>query len=147
MLTPNKKMNSAVQAVLYIACVGTNTPVRSKEICQYQGVTLRYLEHILQQLVRDKILRGVRGPKGGYVLARDRRKISLADIYQCILPLVVDNETGTNDVLQLIIEPAQGSITEQHIAHLTTITLQDLYEKALVQKIDILEAARADFVI
>ena len=43
------------------------------------------LEQVLQQLVRADILRGVRGPRGGYRLARERRRISLGEVVRVLL--------------------------------------------------------------
>src|SRR5262249_43631768 len=47
-----------------------------KEITARQGVPQRYLEQVMQQLVRAGILKGVRGPRGGYRLAPGRRRIT-----------------------------------------------------------------------
>ncbi len=55
-------------------------PVQAKEITARQGVPQRYLEQVMQQLVRAGILKGVRGPRGGYRLARERRRISVGDV-------------------------------------------------------------------
>jgi DNA-binding IscR family transcriptional regulator len=41
---------------------------------------LRHLEPVLQALVRDGILKGIRGPQGGYALARERNRIPADDI-------------------------------------------------------------------
>ena len=66
------------------------TPVQSGEITRRQGIPRRYLEQVLQQLVRDGVLAGVRGPRGGYRLARERRRISLGEIVRVVRAL----ETG-----------------------------------------------------
>ena len=55
-------------------------PVQAKEITARQGVPQRYLEQVMQQLVRAGILKGVRGPRGGYRLAKERRRISVGDV-------------------------------------------------------------------
>ena len=58
--------------------------VQSKEITLRQGIPQRYLEQVMQHLVRAGILKGVRGPRGGYLLARERRRISAGDIVRVI---------------------------------------------------------------
>ncbi len=40
----------------------------------------RYLEHVMQQLVRAGILKDVRGPRGGYRLAKERRRVTVGDV-------------------------------------------------------------------
>ena len=79
MLRITKKMLFAIEAVLDIAYHAGAEPVQSREITRRQGIPQRYLEQALQHLVRDDILVGVRGPRGGYRLARERRRITVGD--------------------------------------------------------------------
>ena len=65
MIRLTKKLLFAIEAVLDIAYNGGPAPVRSSEITERQGIPRRYLEPVLQELVRHKILLGIRGPSGG----------------------------------------------------------------------------------
>ncbi len=87
MLTLSKKLFYVIEAVIYIGCNQSKSPVSSKDITKIQGLPSRHLEQMLQKLVHANILRGVRGPKGGYLLAREKRRITLRDIY-----LVIEEE-------------------------------------------------------
>ena len=80
MLRLSRKALLALEAVLDVACHARPNPVQAREITVRQRVPHRYLEQVMQALVRADILRGVRGPHGGYRLARERRKITLASI-------------------------------------------------------------------
>ena len=80
MLVISKKTLFAIEAVLDIACNAGEKPVRSSEISERQGIPNRYLEPVMQELVRAGILNGIRGPRGGYRLGRDGRQIDLAEI-------------------------------------------------------------------
>ena len=80
MLVISKKTLFAIEAVLDIACNAGEKPVRSNEISERQGIPNRYLEPVMQDLVRAGILSGIRGPRGGYRLGRDGRQIDLAEI-------------------------------------------------------------------
>jgi Rrf2 family iron-sulfur cluster assembly transcriptional regulator len=80
MLSLSRKSILAVEAVVDIAHHGRHGPVSSKHFAARMGIPRRQLEPVLQALVRDGILKSVRGPRGGYVLARERRRISLGDI-------------------------------------------------------------------
>src|SRR6202035_6121718 len=84
MIRLTKKLLLAVEAGLDIAYNGSAAPVRSVEITEREGIPRRYLEPVLQELVREKILIGIRGPSGGYRLAKERRRISLGDIVKTV---------------------------------------------------------------
>lgn len=84
MLRPSKKMLFAIEAVLDIAYHAGGEPVQSREITRRQNIPRRYLEQTLQHLVRSGILIGVRGPRGGYRLARERRRITVGEIVRVV---------------------------------------------------------------
>src|SRR5216110_3859848 len=70
----------AVAAVIDVALHSNDKPVSAKTLASRHGLPPRHLEPVLQALVRCGILRGVRGPRGGYELARERRRITADDI-------------------------------------------------------------------
>src|SRR3977135_3444866 len=70
----------AIAAVVDIALHDRDAPVSAKTLAVRHGLPPRHLEPVLQALVRDGILKGVRGPHGGYELARDRKRITAEDI-------------------------------------------------------------------
>src|SRR5665213_240625 len=90
MLRLSRKTLLALEAVIDIAFNARPEPVQAKEITSRQGVPQRYLEQVMQQLVRAGILKGVRGPRGGYRLARERRRISVGDVVPLIASLQED---------------------------------------------------------
>ena len=109
MLKLPKKMLFAIEAVVDIAYHAGSQPVQSQDITRRQGIPRRYLEQALQQLVRAKVLTGVRGPKGGYNLARERRRISIGDIVQVMNKInkmdnPIENNMGSS-LTQTVIRP------------------------------------------
>ena len=64
----SKKLVLALGAVIDIAYNAGSQAVQSKEITSRQGIPQRYLEQVMQDLVRAGVLKGVRGPRGGYRL-------------------------------------------------------------------------------
>ncbi len=70
----------AISAVIDVAIHAQERPVAAKSLAKRHRLPPRHLEPVLQALVRHRILRGVRGPRGGYELARDRRGITADDI-------------------------------------------------------------------
>ena len=86
------KLVNAIEAVLDIAYNGGGRPVLSRDIGERQGIQPRYLEPVLQALVREGILVGVRGPRGGYRLARERRQVTLGDVVRVLQTLETSDD-------------------------------------------------------
>ena len=59
MLTPSKKIYYAIEAVLFIAYNAKATPISGTQVAEAQGLPTRYLEPIMQRLVRAGILVGM----------------------------------------------------------------------------------------
>lgn len=145
MIQVSRRLFYAVEAVLYIAYNGASEPISSKEIAAKQGMPPRYLEQMMQLLARDGILRGVRGPRGGYLLAREKRRVTLADICHA---LGDEDEPRTstplgNDVLFPALLKLKDGLTEQ----LKQITLATLYDQASDRQIRKRDEERNDFTI
>jgi Rrf2 family iron-sulfur cluster assembly transcriptional regulator len=150
MMTPSKKLFYAVEAVLYIAYNGGHGPVSSRDIASRQGLPPRYLEQLMQRLVRGGILRGVRGPRGGYLLARERRRISVGDICDVLSEEKEEQDmqgyAGTklgSDVVLPVWENAQ----RQTMEFLKQVNLAELCEQALNKSIRKESEERMDFAI
>ena len=74
------KSRYAITAMLDLALNGREGAVTLADISENQNISLSYLEQLFASLRAKQLVRGVRGPGGGYFLARDARKISIADI-------------------------------------------------------------------
>jgi Rrf2 family iron-sulfur cluster assembly transcriptional regulator len=70
----------AVTAMLDLALNGKNGPVTLAEISENQGISLSYLEQLFAALRSKDLVRGVRGPGGGYYLGKSADEISIANI-------------------------------------------------------------------
>jgi Rrf2 family protein len=133
MLAFSKKLLYAIEAVADIAYNTGGEPVQSGDITQRQGIPRRYLEPVLQQLVRAGILAGVRGPKGGYRLARERRRVTLGDITRVVC--AVDDEDGPDittksEIGVKVIQPMWTNLQADCMAKLDEITIEDLCREA-----------------
>ena len=62
----------AIAAVIDVAINARARPVSAKALAARHRLPPRHLEPVLQALVRDGILKGIRGPHGGYELGRER---------------------------------------------------------------------------
>src|SRR5262245_41256042 len=70
----------AIAAVIDIALHARGRPVAAKSLATRHRLPPRHLEPVLQALVRQGILKSVRGPRGGYELAREARRVSADEI-------------------------------------------------------------------
>ncbi|MDD2775408.1 MAG: Rrf2 family transcriptional regulator [Gallionella sp.] len=74
----------AVTAMVDLATRGGKAPVTLGAISERQGISLSYLEQLFGKLRRNEIVASVRGPGGGYCLARPSSKITIADIVTAV---------------------------------------------------------------
>ncbi len=130
----SKKMLFALEAVVDIAYNGRAEPVQSKEITKRQGIPQRYLEQVMQQLVRAGVLKGVRGPRGGYFLARERRRITVGEIIAVVSALEggIDGADydSPSDLGRKVVKPLIDQLNRDIMQKLNAITIQDLCTRA-----------------
>jgi Rrf2 family iron-sulfur cluster assembly transcriptional regulator len=69
-----------VQAMFDLAFHGRGRAVQARETAERQGIPLRYLDQILQELRRAGLVEGKRGPGGGYALTRPANELRLSDL-------------------------------------------------------------------
>lgn len=124
----------SIEAVVDIAYHSNGQPVQSQRISSRQRTPGRYLEQSLQKLVKANILTGVRGPRGGYQLARERRRISVGEIVRIVTDLetenVVENTLTDSEISGKVLNPMWGKIQNTTLEQLDKITIEDLCIKA-----------------
>jgi Rrf2 family transcriptional regulator, iron-sulfur cluster assembly transcription factor len=151
MLRLSKKLLFAIEAVLDIAYNAGDLPVQSGEITRRQGIPRRYLEQVLQQLVRAGVLAGVRGPRGGYRLARERRRITLGEIVRVVQSLEgtdnpLESDAGA-EIGRRVVRPLWAELQDEVMGRLDTVTIEDLCMRAHRAGVPGDYAARLDFSI
>jgi Rrf2 family protein len=70
----------AIRALLELAAAGPDRPVRAEAIARAQSIPSKYLENLLVDLRRARLVASQRGVNGGYRLARAAAAITLADV-------------------------------------------------------------------
>ena len=70
--------------MLNIALDDDNSAVSITDIAKREGISAAYLEQLLNKLRRKGLIRSIRGPKGGYILARGSEKLTVGDIVQAL---------------------------------------------------------------
>ena len=90
----------------------------------------RHLELVLQSLVRGSILKGIRGPHGGYELARERRGVTANDILRAASTVHEAGEELNSELVAKLVLPAL-SVAEQEFGQaLSRISLDDMVQHA-----------------
>ncbi|MBF0622742.1 MAG: Rrf2 family transcriptional regulator [Magnetococcales bacterium] len=136
MLKFSKKLLYAIEAVVDIAYNSGGEPVQIRDVTSRQGVPQRYLEQVMQRLVKAGILKGIRGPRGGYLLARERAKISVGDIARVVMDMSKDVEMGLpNDVAngpigKSVIRPLWLEFQSQILVMMDEISVEELSNRA-----------------
>lgn len=74
----------AVTAILDLALHCEQKPVSLGDISRRQGISLSYLEQLFAKLRRQKLVNSVRGPGGGYLLAKATADISVAEVVDAV---------------------------------------------------------------
>ena len=74
----------AVRAMLDLTFNSKGNPVRLQEISNRQAISLHYLEQLFRKLRTGRVVKSVRGPGGGYVLARSMDEITVKDVLECV---------------------------------------------------------------
>jgi len=149
MLKLSRKTLLALEAVIDIAFNARPEPVQAKEITARQGVPQRYLEQVMQQLVRAGVLKGVRGPRGGYRLAKERRRITVGDIVRVAESIDDGNDEDKprSDLGAHIVAPLIHDLQTKVMAELDNTSIEDLCQRARAAGVDCGGGAAADFTI
>ena len=120
----------AIAAVVDVALHARPAPVAAKALAARNNLPPRHLETLLQSLVRAGILKGVRGPRGGYELARERRRISAGDIVRAALD-GGDAEAGEDSALVAqVVAPMVQVAALSFLGALDKISVEDLCLRA-----------------
>jgi Rrf2 family protein len=150
MFAPSRRARLALDAVLDVAWTARPDPVQSRDITERLGVPRRHLEHLLQDLVRAGVLRGVRGPRGGYALARERRRITVGEIVRAAAggdPDQAPPAIGASALARLVAAPFWTDAEAVVMMRLDAITLEELCAHAVAAGLSPPEAAPTDFAI
>jgi Rrf2 family protein len=150
----------AVRAMLDIAQNSNGGPVALGAISKREGISLLFLEQIFQPLRKGNIVNSIRGPHGGYLLARDAGEITIGEIVRLIEPPLYTSSCFSNDGsvdnCRISDSCIGGAIWKQLTEHvdnfLDSITLADLANKSKPEVVyglriksqRILEQARGD---
>jgi Rrf2 family protein len=96
-----QKSQYALRALFELATRSDAGPTRIEDIAKAQAIPQRFLEVVLNELKHAGLVEARRGPRGGYMLARNPRDITVADVIECcqgrFMPVDCLNDPGSAD--------------------------------------------------
>jgi len=137
----------ALAAVTDIALHARPLPVAAKALASRLQLPPRHLETLLQALVRANILKSVRGPRGGYELARERRRISAVDILHAVQN-EQDMENGDScELIDDVVGPLVEDAGQVFLKQLEQMTVDDFCRLAEAKQVTSYPKVGPDFAI
>jgi len=131
------KSRYAVTAMLDLTLNGTRGPVTLSDISDNQSISLSYLEQLFAALRSKGLVRGVRGPGGGYYLGRDAADITVADVI-CAVDEWVEYTRARAEQQPAETECTTRSLwddlSNQIFEFVDNISLKELVEQGLVRQ-------------
>jgi Rrf2 family iron-sulfur cluster assembly transcriptional regulator len=129
----------AVTAMLDLAIHHGHGPITLADIAQRQGISLSYLEQLFSRLRKRSLVASVRGPGGGYTLARDAGAIHVAEVIGA-----VDENVDTTrchgahncqDDQRCLTHDLWQDLSDRIYEYLDGISLRDLMARRGVQEV------------
>ena len=123
----------AVTAMIDLGLNGGERPVTLSAISERQNISLSYLEQLFAKLRRHGIVESVRGPGGGYCLARDAAKISVADVIIAVDEPLDATQCGGRENCKsehrCMTHDLWSTLNRKMLDYLASVNLAELVEK------------------
>lgn len=120
----------AIAAVIDVAINAQSRPVSAKALAARHKLPPRHLEPVLQALVREGILKGIRGPHGGYAIAREFRQITAEDILRAAGSAEDEPPLPESPLVSGVVYPALMEAERIFSAALGRINVEDMAKQA-----------------
>jgi Rrf2 family iron-sulfur cluster assembly transcriptional regulator len=129
------KAQYAVRAMVNLNLYSSGSPVSLRDISLRESISLTYLEQLFVKLRRGKLVKSVRGPGGGYLLARPAGEIQVDEIIdsveESLVPVAcMDQKHGCVCDDLCVTHNVWHGLGERIRQFLSSITLADLTEEA-----------------
>lgn len=130
----SSRSHYGTRALMELALRQGDGPVHLETLAEVQGIPVRYLAKIAQELRRCGLVRSVRGASGGYLLGRSADEICVMDIVRCLDGSVapaecVERPDLCNNAPNCVARGVWESVNNAIIDVLESVTLQDLVNR------------------
>jgi Rrf2 family transcriptional regulator, iron-sulfur cluster assembly transcription factor len=137
----------AVTAMIDVAMHGTKTPVTLAGVSQRQKISLSYLEQLFGKLRRHSLVESVRGPGGGYNLAKPQDQVSVADIILAVDEPIDATQCGgkenCHDDRRCMTHDLWAALNDHIFTFLSGVTLAQLVKQQQPNDVAVLQDHRA----
>ena len=128
------KVDYGVRILVYLASFPNESIVKATEISKQRHIPEKFLFQISNDLIDKNLIKSMRGPKGGYSLARNASDISVADVIESLdksmAPVACLDNSETCEISGNCAQQNMWSDVEQTlISKLETVSIKDLAEK------------------
>src|ERR1700675_2863918 len=136
----------AVTAMIDVAMHATDAPVTLAGVSERQKISLSYLEQLFGKLRRHVVVTSVRGPGGGYRLARPAGAVSVADVILAVDEPIDATKCGGKenclDDRRCMTHELWANLNTHIFAFLSSVTLEQLVRQQDKQEIAVLQDHR-----
>lgn len=125
----SKKSRYGIAALIDLAIYQKEGRVALNNIAERNKISLQYLEQVFATLRRNKIVKSIKGAQGGYLLAKDVKDITVAEIIDALDGTYkIEDEEGESVASHIIQDKIVDRVNDNLDEILTNITLRDLLE-------------------
>ena len=136
----------AVTAMVDLSMRQTRGPVTLSAISERQHISLSYLEQLFGKLRRAKLVTSVRGPGGGYCLARPISAISVAEIITAVDEPIDATQCGGKenciDDRRCVTHDLWATLNEKMNDYLSSVSLADVVSHQQGKKVQVIKDFR-----
>ncbi len=129
----SSKGKNGLLIMIDIAHYGNNEPLPLTQVAKRQDVSLNYLEQLAIKLKKAGLLRSVKGPGGGYILAKDQHDITVYEMLHCLESDLsvsgTQEEAKQSGVLRMLKSQLWDELDARNQEFLRGVTLADLEKK------------------
>ena len=149
MILLSRRSQLAIAAVVDVALHARPTPVAAKSLAARHNLPPRHLETLLQALVKAGILKGVRGPRGGYELAKERRRITAGEVVRAAMADGAEDidPAPESRLVEQVVQPLVEQAGQHFLAQLDAVSIDDLCRESGTKGVFEGMASGADFTI
>lgn len=128
----------AVTAMIDLALRGDEGPVALASVSDRQKISLSYLEQLFGKLRRHKLVDSVRGPGGGYCIARPLSQVTVADIIRAVDEPLDATQCGgrenCHDEHRCMTHDLWSTLNSKMYEYLSSVSLADLVERQMKKR-------------
>jgi len=125
MLSITRKAYYGISALLELAENFTIGRLQIKDISDRRNIPRNYLEQLLNRLLKNGMVKSIRGSRGGYILAREPAEINLLAVLESLEgDISLTGDWHESDAVYKVLKKAESQMKE-----VLQITLQDIVEE------------------